>query len=200
MPLVLCVNRNLTESQAAATSRQRSNGNQQKHKKASLRDAVEIGRLELVNVIHAYQHEKDDSHFVLGPINLRFHPGELIFIVGGNGSGKSTLAKIVAGLYVPEAGEIRLDGAVITDRNRDDYRQLFSAVFSDFYLFDKEHRLVYRGQFDDSRPGNGVPVTGTDLRAAIDAVLAGKPASANQEPSIGCNIKWKAGNEPEYFS
>src|SRR5438093_1777039 len=78
----------------------------------------------------------DDSHFMLRPINLTFHPGELVFLVGGNGSGKSTLAKIITGLYLPEAGEIRLDGEVITNKNRDDYRQLFSAVFADFYLFD----------------------------------------------------------------
>jgi putative pyoverdin transport system ATP-binding/permease protein len=97
---------------------------------------IRFDRLELVNVLHSYQHEKDDSSFVLGPINLRFRRGELVFLVGGNGSGKSTLAKIITGLYVPEAGEIRLDGELITDRNRDDYRQLFSAVFGDFYLFE----------------------------------------------------------------
>jgi putative ATP-binding cassette transporter len=93
-------------------------------------------RLELMNVTHSYHVEKDDSFFELGPISLRFSPGEVVFLVGGNGSGKSTLAKIVSGLYVPEAGEMRLDGALITDKNRDDYRQLFSAVFSDFYLFE----------------------------------------------------------------
>jgi peroxiredoxin len=74
-----------------------------------------------------------------------------------------------------------------------------AACTPDFYLFDKDHRLVYRGQFDDSRPGNSLPVTGKDLRAALDAVLAGKPVSPTQKPSIGCNIKWKAGNEPDYF-
>ncbi len=93
-------------------------------------------QLELVNVTHSYHREKDDSFFALGPINLRFRTGELTFLVGGNGSGKSTLAKIISGLYVPESGEIRLDGEAITDKNRDDYRQLFSAVFSDFYLFE----------------------------------------------------------------
>lgn len=93
-------------------------------------------RLDILDVVHSYRREQDDSSFVLGPINLTFRPGELVFIVGGNGSGKSTLAKIIAGLYFPEAGEIRLDGEPITDRNRDDYRQLFSAVFSDFYLFE----------------------------------------------------------------
>ena len=69
----------------------------------------------------------------------------------------------------------------------------------DFYLFDKDFRLVYRGQFDDSRPGNGIPVTGKDVRAALDAVLAGKVVSPNQKSSLGCNIKWKPGNEPDYF-
>ncbi len=69
----------------------------------------------------------------------------------------------------------------------------------DFFLFDKDRRLFYRGQMDDSRPGNGKPVTGKDLRAAADAVLAGKPPPAEQRPSAGCNIKWKRGNEPAYF-
>jgi peroxiredoxin len=74
-----------------------------------------------------------------------------------------------------------------------------AACTPDFYLFDKDHRLAYRGQFDDSRPGSGLPVTGKDLRSALDAVLAGKEAAGQQKPSIGCNIKWKPGNEPEYF-
>jgi peroxiredoxin len=74
-----------------------------------------------------------------------------------------------------------------------------AACTPDLYLFDKDQRLVYRGQFDDSRPGNGIPVTGKDLRAALDAVLAGKPIAQNQKASIGCNIKWKSGNEPDYF-
>jgi peroxiredoxin len=64
----------------------------------------------------------------------------------------------------------------------------------DFFPFDRDHRLVYRGQFDDSRPNSGRPATGTDLRAALDAVLAGRPVSTDQKPSIGCGIKWKAGN------
>ena len=74
-----------------------------------------------------------------------------------------------------------------------------AACTPDIFLFDRGRRLVYRGQFDASRPGNGIPVTGKDLRAAFDAVLAGKTTSEFQVPSIGCNIKWKAGNEPDYF-
>jgi peroxiredoxin len=71
-----------------------------------------------------------------------------------------------------------------------------AACTPDFFLYDRERRLVYRGQFDGSRPGNGVPVTGEDLRAAVDAVLAGRAPVQDQRPSLGCNIKWKPGNEP----
>ena len=74
-----------------------------------------------------------------------------------------------------------------------------AACTPDFFVFDAARRLVYRGQFDGSRPGNDVPITGADLRAAVDAALAGKPAPAPQTPSLGCNIKWKPGNEPEWF-
>jgi peroxiredoxin len=75
-----------------------------------------------------------------------------------------------------------------------------AACTPDFFLFDKDLRLVYRGQFDDSRPDSGIPITGADLRAAADAVLAGKPLEEKQKPSIGCNIKWRAGSEPAYFT
>ncbi|MGH7967439.1 MAG: thioredoxin family protein [Limisphaerales bacterium] len=74
-----------------------------------------------------------------------------------------------------------------------------AACTPDFFVFDAAQRLAYRGQLDDSRPGNNLPVTGRDLRAALDAVLAGRPAPGPQKPSIGCNIKWKPGNEPDYF-
>ena len=74
-----------------------------------------------------------------------------------------------------------------------------AACTPDFYLFDKERKLVYRGQFDDSRPGSEIPVTGKDLRAALDAVLSGKPVPELQRPSLGCNIKWKVGQEPPWF-
>jgi len=73
-----------------------------------------------------------------------------------------------------------------------------AACTPDFYVFDRNQQLVYRGQMDSSRPGNPVPVTGNDLRAALDAVLAGKPVSPDQRPSMGCNIKWKPGNQPRY--
>jgi len=93
--------------------------------------------LELEQVTYTYRGEQEDSRFTLGELNLSFHSGQLTFIVGGNGSGKSTLMKLITGLYFPEMGEIRLNGKTITDSNRQWYRQHFSAVFSDFYLFER---------------------------------------------------------------
>lgn len=92
--------------------------------------------LELVGIQHTYRRENEDEEFSLGPLDLSLRPGELVFITGGNGSGKTTLAKLLIGLYIPQQGEIRLDGQSITHENRDNYRQLFSVVFSDFYLFE----------------------------------------------------------------
>lgn len=74
-----------------------------------------------------------------------------------------------------------------------------AACTPDLFLFDKDHQLVYRGQFDASRPGNDIPVTGDDLTLATEALFNNQPAPADQIPSLGCNIKWKPGNEPEYF-
>ncbi|MFO0190107.1 MAG: thioredoxin family protein [Planctomycetia bacterium] len=86
------------------------------------------------------------------------------------------------------------------DESQEVAKDYHAACTPDFFLFDASRKLVYRGQLDASRPGNEIPVTGADLRAAIDAVLAGRPVAAEQRPSLGCNIKWKPGNEPAYFS
>jgi peroxiredoxin len=85
------------------------------------------------------------------------------------------------------------------DQTQEVAKSYSAACTPDFFLFDEERKLVYRGQLDDSRPGNGKPVTGRDLRAALDAVLAGRPVDPDQKASVGCNIKWKPGNEPDYF-
>ena len=92
--------------------------------------------VELVGVTHTYHREGEPGGFILGPIDLTLEPGELLFITGGNGSGKTTLAKLLLSLYIPEEGEIYLDGKVVTDETREQYRQLFSVVFSDFFLFE----------------------------------------------------------------
>jgi len=86
----------------------------------------------------------------------------------------------------------------LVDATQDVAKAHRAACTPDFFLFNGDARLVYRGQLDDSRPGNDRPVDGRDLRAAIDAVLSGQPVPEPQTPSIGCNIKWKAGNEPDY--
>jgi peroxiredoxin len=98
--------------------------------------------------------------------------------------------------------EIRIRGYTfpyLIDETQEVAKAYSAACTPDFFLFGKDRKLVYRGQMDSSRPGNDIPVTGQDLRAALDAVLAGKPVSPKQKPSLGCNIKWKPGNEPDYF-
>jgi putative ATP-binding cassette transporter len=100
-------------------------------------DAAQQWReIKLHEVVHRFGVEGCGDQFVLGPISLELTPGELVFVVGGNGSGKTTLAKLIVGLYTPESGEISLDGDAVRSESMEDYRQLFSAIFSDFYLFD----------------------------------------------------------------
>lgn len=92
------------------------------------------------------------------------------------------------------------DFPYLYDESQDVAKAYHAACTPDFFLFDGAHKLVYRGQMDDSRPGNNQPVTGRDLRAAVTKVLANEGVDAAQKPSIGCNIKWKPGNEPGWFS
>ncbi|WP_151633996.1 cyclic peptide export ABC transporter [Noviherbaspirillum aerium] len=99
--------------------------------------APRLKHLVLQGVAHRYYHEGVDALFALGPVNLDFVPGQITYLVGGNGSGKTSLAKLLAGLYRPEQGAILFNGVPVTDANRDSYRQLFSAIFSDFHLFDQ---------------------------------------------------------------
>lgn len=98
------------------------------------------------------------------------------------------------------AQELSLTFPICYDESQEVAKAYTAACTPDFFLFDAHQQLVYRGQLDDSRPSNGKPVTGADLRAAIEAVLAGKAVNAEQKPSIGCNIKWKPGNAPSYYS
>lgn len=85
------------------------------------------------------------------------------------------------------------------DETQETAKAYTAACTPDFFLFDKDYKLVYRGQLDESRPGNDLPVNGKDLRAAIETVLGGREVDTNQKPSLGCNIKWKPGNEPDYY-
>lgn len=123
-------------------------------------------RLELSAVTHTYHREHEDGAFTLGPIDLCLQPGELHFLVGGNGSGKTTLAKLLVGLYSPESGEIRLDGEPVTDENRDRYRQLFSVVFADFYLF--ENLLGLGGEALEARAGEYLSKLHLDRKVKVE--------------------------------
>ncbi|MCL2928586.1 MAG: thioredoxin family protein [Trichodesmium sp. MAG_R01] len=97
------------------------------------------------------------------------------------------------------ASELEFNFPYCFDETQEVAKSYTAACTPDFFLFDVDYKLVYRGQLDDSRPSNEKPVTGSDLRAALDTVLAGKNIEEEQKPSVGCNIKWKAGNEPSYF-
>jgi peroxiredoxin len=99
-----------------------------------------------------------------------------------------------------EIEEAGYDFPYLLDETQEVAKAYRAACTPDIFLFDEQRRLVYRGQFDGSRPSNDVPVTGEDLRAALDALLAGEAPAAEQTPSIGCNIKWRPGNAPDYFS
>lgn len=103
------------------------------------------------------------------------------------------------GKMAEEAREHGYTFPYLFDETQEVAKAYGAACTPDFFLYDGDRRLAYRGQFDGSRPGNDIPVTGADLRAAAEAVLAGRPVPGEQRPSLGCNIKWKPGNEPPWF-
>jgi len=122
-----------------------------------------------------------------------------VAVVGINSNDAASHPDDSPARMVEEVKNIGYPFPYLYDETQAIARAYRAACTPDLYLFDSTLRLVYRGQFDDSRPGNGVPVTGNDVREALDAVLAGAPLAQAQKPSIGCNIKWKPGNEPDYF-
>src|SRR5437868_6257417 len=128
----------------------------------------------------------------------RDYAGRGVAVVGIN---SNDVANYPADSPAKMAEEAKAAGYIfpyLYDETQEVAKAYRAACTPDIYLFDQDQRLAYRGQLDDSRPGNNVPVTGKDLRAALEAVLAGKPVSPIQKASIGCNIKWKPGNEPDY--
>jgi peroxiredoxin len=122
-----------------------------------------------------------------------------VAVVGINSNDAANYPADSPEQMVREADERGYQFPYLYDETQDVAKDYHAACTPDFFLFDRNRKLAYRGQFDDSRPDSGIPVTGKDLRAALDAVLAGKTPSENQRPSIGCNIKWRPGNEPDYF-
>jgi hypothetical protein len=120
-------------------------------------------------------------------------------VVGINSNDAGTHPEDSPERMIHEAEERGYPFPYLYDEMQEVAQAYKAACTPDFFLYDARRRLVYRGQLDDSRPSNGIPVTGRDLRGAIDAVLAGKPVPEKQVPSIGCNIKWKQGAEPAYY-
>jgi peroxiredoxin len=102
-------------------------------------------------------------------------------------------------LMAQEKAEVGYPFPYLFDETQEVAKAYQAACTPDFYLFDRNRKLIYRGQMDSSRPGNDVPVSGSDLRAALETILAGRPVPEAQRPSMGCNIKWKPGNAPDYF-
>ncbi|HLL72572.1 MAG TPA: cyclic peptide export ABC transporter [Pyrinomonadaceae bacterium] len=165
--------------------------------------------LELAGVTHSYRNERDNRSFQLGPIDFRLAPGELIFITGGNGSGKTTLVKLLTGLYTPEAGEIRLDGEPLTDRNQTFYRRHFSAVFSDFYVFEsllglaapdldaKAHDYLVRLQLDRKVQISDGKLSTVDLSQGQRKRLALLTAYMEDRP-IYVFDEWAADQDPVF--
>jgi putative ATP-binding cassette transporter len=163
--------------------------------------------LELDGITHAYRGEEEVDSFRVGPINLTVRPGELIFLAGGNGSGKTTLAKLITGLYKPESGEIRLSGRPVTDLSRDRYRQLFSVIFSDFFLFDSllgiEHpkideqarRLLVKFQLDRKVEVKDARLSTTNLSSGQRKRLALLTAYL-EDRSIYIFDEWAADQDP----
>ena len=122
-----------------------------------------------------------------------------VAVVGINSNDVSTHPADSPEQMIHEAEARGYSFPYLFDETQEVAKAYRAACTPDFYVFDKNQRLTYRGQMDASRPNSGIPVTGADLRAALDAVLAGQPVPADQKASLGCNIKWKAGSEPDYF-
>jgi peroxiredoxin len=140
-------------------------------------------------------------------IHLRHHLAKFIAAYQPKGLAAVGINANDVARYPADSPEKMKDEVAITgytfpylfDATQEVAKAYQAACTPDFFLFDADRKLVYRGRYDMSRPGNDVPITGKDLAAAIDAALAGKPPLADQVPSMGCNIKWRAGNEPGYF-
>jgi len=121
-----------------------------------------------------------------------------VAVIGINSNDAANYPEDNPAMMAREKAEVGYTFPYLYDETQKVARAYKAACTPDLYVFDGNQKLVYRGQLDGSRPGNPIPVTGKDLRSALDAVLAGMPASEDQRPSMGCNIKWKRGNEPDY--
>ncbi|MEE8587420.1 MAG: cyclic peptide export ABC transporter [Acidobacteriota bacterium] len=166
-------------------------------------------QLELKGVVHTYYRENENENFTLGPIDLTLKPGELVFLTGGNGRGKTTLAKLLTGLYAPEKGEMFFNGQLINNENREHFRQHFSVVFSDFYLFDellglkgpgfeeRAREYLARLELDRKVSLNGTKLSTTQLSNGQRKRLALLTAYLEDRP-IYVFDEWAADQDPVF--
>jgi len=137
------------------------------------------------------------KHIRAGFVNFaRDYQPRGLAIVAINSNDASTHPDDSPEMMKVEADQFGFNFPYLYDETQEVAKAYRAACTPDFFMYDNEQGLAYRGQFDSSRPGNGIPVTGANLRQAIDAILNGEPVRADQMPSIGCNIKWRPGNEP----
>ena len=164
----------------------------------SLSDAADAPALL---VIFMCNHCPFVKHIAAGLANLaREYQARAVAVVGINSNDVENFPDDAPAKMADEVKTRGYTFPYLYDETQEVAKAYRAACTPEFYLFDADRKLVYRGQMDDSRPQSGIPVTGRDLRAALDAVLAGRPVPEDQRPSIGCNVKWKPGNEPEYFA
>jgi peroxiredoxin len=160
----------------------------------------DFGDARALLVVFMCNHCPFVRHILDGLVTVaKEYQGKGVAVVGINSNDVDSYPDDRPELMARMAKQKGIPFPYLYDATQDVAKRYHAACTPDFFLFDGLRKLVYRGQFDDSRPGNTVPVTGADLRAAPDAVLGGGPVSREQKASMGCNIKWKPGNEPDYF-
>jgi putative pyoverdin transport system ATP-binding/permease protein len=165
--------------------------------------------VKLAGITHSFTRHEGEPDFTVGPIDLELRPGELVFLTGGNGSGKTTLAKLLMGLYLPASGDVYVDGGLVTNEDRDNYRQLFSVVFSDFFLFDsllgldepeldaKAQKLLVQLHLDNKVCVKDGALSTTDLSQGQRKRLALLTAYLEERP-IYIFDEWAADQDPVF--
>lgn len=159
----------------------------------------DFGEAQALLVIFMCNHCPFVKHILSNLVELiKEYQEKGVAVVGINSNDVASFPEDRPEMMVKVAKKANFTFPYLYDETQEVAKAYKAACTPDFFLFDKERKLVYRGQMDDSRPGNNIPITGADIRAALDAVLKHKQVPAKQRPSMGCNIKWKSGNEPDF--
>ena len=161
---------------------------------------ADFGEAKALVVVFMCNHCPFVKHVIDGLVRLvKEYQAKDVAFVGINSNDVDTHPEDRPDQMVRFAKDRKFTFPYLFDATQEVAKSYHAACTPDFFVFDHDRRLVYRGQMDDSRPGNNAPVDGGDLKAALDAILSGRAVPDEQRPSLGCNIKWKAGNAPDYF-